>query len=282
MMNAKFKKAFLKIMSNTAFIVFAAVWIYPIFLIIMNSLKKIDEFFLSPISLPSVITFKNYVYAISKINYLSGAFNTLVIMAVSLVVLIISGSMAGYPLARRPSKGKDRIYLYFLVGMVIPTFTMLVPVVLMIKNMGLMNNYIGPILVYGGMGMPLAVFLYTGFYKSVPKEIEEAAFMDGCTMFKAYYKIYLPLTKPVTASFIILQSIGIWNDFVIPDLLMTTRSMKTLMPSLFALYGRMLGQGTRWDYLYAAIVMAMAPMIIVFLAANKNFIKGMTEGALKG
>lgn len=278
----RLRKKIVKLVANIAFIGLALVWFYPIFLIIMNSLKKIDEFFLSPISLPSVITFKNYTYAISKINYVSGAFNTLVIMVVSLIVLIISGSLAGYPLARRPSKTKDRIYLYFLVGMVIPTFTMLVPVVLMIKSMGLINNYIGPILVYGGMGMPLAVFLYTGFYKSVPKEIEDAAFIDGCTMFKAYYKIYLPLTRPVTASFVILQSIGIWNDFVIPDLLLTTKSMKTLMPSLFALYGRMLGQGTRWDYLYAAIVMTMAPMIIVFLVANKNFIKGMTEGALKG
>lgn len=256
--------------------------LYPVFSIVSNSFKRLPDFFRSPIRLPRELYFGNYAVAFDKLNYFRALFNTSLILVCSMVLIIVAGSMAAFVIARRPGKWSHVVYLFFVFGIVLPTFTMLVPQIKLIGDLGLKNNYVSLILLYGAMGMPMSLFLYTGFFGSVPKELEEAAKIDGAGLVRTYLFIFMPLAVATTTTLVMLQSIGIWNDFVLPDLLMTQPEYKTLMPALNGFYGRMLGQGTRWDYIYAAIVLCILPMVLIFVVANRYLIKGVVEGAIKG
>lgn len=256
--------------------------LYPIFSIVANSFKRLPDFFRSPIELPRRLYFGNYVVAFDKLHYFRSLLNTSIILVFSMLVLILAGSMAAFIIARRPGRWSHLVYLFFVFGIVLPTFTMLVPQIKLIGDLGLKNNYISLILLYGAMGMPMSLFLYTGFFGSIPRELEEAAKMDGSGLFQTYLRIFMPLAAATTTTLVMLQSIGIWNDFVLPDLIMTQPEYKTLMPALNGFYGRMLGQGTRWDYIYAAIVLCILPMIFIFFMANRYLIRGVVEGAIKG
>lgn len=159
---------------------------------------------------------------------------------------------------------------------------MLIPQVKLINDLGLKNNYLGLVFLYCAGGMPTALFLFTGFFSSMPKEVEDAARIDGCNMAQMYWHIHLPLSKSTAATVILLQTIAIWNDTVMPDLIMTNDKMKTLMPALQTFYGRMLGQGTRWEYIYAFVVLCIIPLVLLYAIVSKRLIQGVIDGALKG
>jgi len=258
------------------------VMVFPIYVIFTNSFKSLREFYESPIQLPSALYLNNYDFVFGNVSYFRLLGNNMIVLTCSLALLIFTGAMAGYVIARRPTRLKKLIYLFFVFGITLPTFTMLVPQIKLIGQLGLKNNFLGLILLYGAMGLPMSLFLYNGFFSTVPKELEESAKIDGCSFGKMFFKIFFPLSIPTTSTLILLQTIAIWNDTVLPDLIMTYDSMKTLMPGLQTFYGRMLGQGTRWDYIYAFIVLCIIPIIVLFFIVNRYLVRGVIEGALKG
>lgn len=274
----KLKKA---MVSCSMFLVIV-VMVFPFYIIFTNSFKNLRQFYESPISLPHELFLGNYEYVISKLSYFRNLLNTGIVLLGSLLFIILFGSLAGFVIARRPSRLKRGLYSFFVLGITLPTFTMLIPQVKLITDLGLKNNHLGLILLYAAGGLPMSLFLYTGFFGSVPHELEEAAEMDGCSLARQYQRIFFPLSSATSATLIMLQSISIWNDYVLPDMIMTKEKLKTLMPALQTFYGRMLGQGTRWDYIYAFVVLCIIPIIILYFFVNKYLIRGVIEGALKG
>ena len=173
------------------------------------------------------------------------------------------------------------LYSYVVLGITLPTYTMLLPQLKLIVGMGLKNTYIGIILYYVASGMPMAIFLFNGFFSTAPKDLEEAAKLDGCSLYRAFFQIFFPLSVATIATLVLIQSISIWNDTTMPVLLLQAKK-RTLMPTLQNFYGRMMGQGTRWERIYADAVLCMLPMIVLFFASNRFLIQGVSEGALKG
>lgn len=260
----------------------AIAMVFPFYIIGVNSFKDLRQFYESPIFLPSTLYLVNYEHVLGSLNYFQGLLNNVIVLGSTLGITILFGSMAAYVIARRPSRLKHFVYLFFILGITLPTFTMLIPQVKLIGSLGLKNNFLGLILLYTSMGMPIALFLYHGFFGSVPSSLEEAAKIDGASLSRIYRVIFFPLSGPTTASLTLLLTISVWNDYVLPDMIMTLDQFKTLMPSLQSFYGRMLGQGTRWDYIYAFIVLCILPIIVLFYLTSRHIIRGVIDGALKG
>lgn len=276
------KRRLKKIVISCAMMIIIVVMVFPFYIVFVNSFKNLREFYDSPIGLPHNWYLGNYQYVIGKLDYFGNLLNNAIVLISSLVFIILFGSLAGFVIARRPGKLKKCLYMFFVLGITLPTFTMLIPQVKLIGQLGLKNNYLGLILLYVAGGMPMSLFLYTGFFGSVPQDLEDAAKIDGCSLARMYRSIFFPISTATSATLIMLQSISIWNDYVLPDMVMTKEKFKTLMPALQTFYGRMLGQGTRWDYIYAFVVLCIIPVIILYCFVNKYLIRGVIEGALKG
>ena len=158
----------------------------------------------------------------------------------------------------------------------------MIPQISLINKLGLENTRIGLVLLYIAGGMPMGIFLFNGFFGSAPNELEDAAKIDGCSYYRLFFNVYFPLSIATAATLVLVQSIAIWNDTTMPAMLISDASKRTLMPELNTFYGRMLGQGTRWERIYAFASLCMAPMIILFFCVNKYLIRGVSEGAIKG
>ena len=259
----------------------AVMELYPVLLVVLDSFKSTQQFYFDPLGFPKPPVFDNLINAFQSMNYLNALKNNLIILVMSMVFIIFCSSLAAYPIAKKVIPLKSAIYTYFIAGMALPTFTALAPLLNMLKGIGLANSYVGMTLVYTAGAMPFTIMFYTGFYKSVPAEIEEAAQIDGASMLGVYWRIYMPLLKTPTATICILQSVSIWNDFLYPYVFLSKSDKRTLMPALYAFLGNEIVR-TKWETIFPAMFLTALPLLIVFLIANKSFIKGMTEGAVKG
>lgn len=255
---------------------------FPFYVILTNSFKTLRQFYESPITLPQDFYLDNYKFVIENLSYFNNLANNIIVVVLSLITIIAFASMAGFIIAKKPNWATKAIYTFFVLGITLPTFTMLIPQVKLINDLGLKNNYLALVFLYCAGGMPTALFLFTGFFSSMPQEVEDAARIDGCNMAQMYWHIHFPLSKSTAATVILLQTIAIWNDTVMPDLVMTNDKMKTLMPALQTFYGRMLGQGTRWEYIYAFVVLCIIPLVLLYAIVSKRLIQGVIDGALKG
>jgi raffinose/stachyose/melibiose transport system permease protein len=161
----------------------------------------------------------------------------------------------------------------------IPIYTVLVPLLRLIKNLGLINSHWGLIVVYIATGLPFAIFMLTGFVRSIPNEIIEASVVDGCSVYRLFWVIIFPLLKPAVTTLFILDFLGIWNDFLLPMLTLTQNSMKTVTVAMYSFYGE---YGTRWEMTFAAYTLAIIPIVIVYMFLQKNIVNGIMLGAVKG
>ncbi len=257
------------------------IMVFPLYLLVINSFKTLREFFANPLAFPKSFYLENFKYVLEKQDYFKLLGNNAIILIGAMAMLILFASMAGFVLARSKAKIMRVLYSYVVLGITLPTFTMLIPQVKLIVALGLKNTYLGMMLYYVASGMPMAIFLFNGFFSSAPKDLEEAAKLDGCSLYRVFFQIFFPLSIATIATLVLIQSIAIWNDTTMPVLLLRAEK-RTLMPTLQAFYGRMMGQGTRWERIYADAVLCMIPMIVLFFASNKYLIRGISEGALKG
>ena len=198
---------------NVLLSLFAVISFFPIYMAIVNSFKTRGEIFNSVLSLPSSINFDNYIGVFSELNLLPSALNTLFVTAIGLGGIVICGSLAGYKLARTPGKLSNIIFILFVASMLVPFHSIMITLSQMAKGLGIQGALSGLGLIYIGLGVNMAVFLYHGFVKSIPLELEEAARIDGCNDWQIYIKIIFPLLKPITATILILNVLWLWNDF---------------------------------------------------------------------
>ena len=261
-------------------IALAVIWFVPIYYLIVTTLKTPQEATLSPLGLPSVFHFENYVNAWSKMQFPRAFGNTLFITVCAVGILVILGSMAGYALARTKSKMGSRIFLLFLAGLTVPFQMNIISLYKIVKSLGLMNTAWAVILVDVAINMPQAVFLIKEFIESsVPIELEEAAIVDGCSVFKRFFTIVLPLLKPVLSTVIILVTLNVWNEFLTPLLFVQSRENGVILQEVT----RNIGQfSTDWTALFPMLMLGVAPLMIFYIFMQKYIINGVAAGAVKG
>ncbi|TBR38005.1 carbohydrate ABC transporter permease [Marinomonas agarivorans] len=250
----------------------------PVFYMVMMSFRSRKEIMLDPLNLPSELHFSNYVKVVQDMDYLGAIINTVGITVSSIVLVALISSLAAYPLARIKNKWTNLIYIFFMLGMVIPPFAALTPLYLFIRDLGLLDSYIGLILVYTVGNLPLGVFFYTSFMKSIPRELEEAAQLDGASFIKTYWYIIFPMLKPITGTLAIFVTLSCWNDVINPLLFLTTESKLTIMPAVLRFLGTYSVDPTQ---LFPAAVLASLPLLCVFIVLSKQVVSGMTAGAVK-
>ncbi len=253
--------------------------VFPIVLIFINSFKSNGEILSDMLAIPSQWGFENYKEAISKMNFFRKFANTILVSGMSVAGIVLFGSMAAYKVTRVKNKVSNIIYYGILFTMAIPFQVLMVPVVIVARNLHIVNTLHGMIFMYWGFLLPMAMFLYCGFIKGVPGDLEEAAMIDGCGQFRAFFYVVFPILKPITATVAIINVLGVFNDFMLPLIMINSEKLKTIQLSMSVFYGTYLN---RWDLIMAALVLSILPALIFFLLFQKQIIKGMADGAVKG
>ena len=265
------------------------VFFSPLVLVIINASKNAAEIIRTPLSLPSDWgnLFANIVEIMSRdnINYFAAFANSLIITVSSLVLIGVLSAMAAWMLVRTKTKYSWLIFMLFISGMVIPFQVVMLPLVRLLETLKdltgipFKDTYHGVILAYIGFGAPLSIFMFHGFIKSIPIDIEEAAIIDGCTKPQVFFRIILPILKPVFVTMLVLNGMWIWNDYLLPVLVIGLGGdVKTLPLSVASLAGF---YDKEWALILTSVLMAALPILILFLFAQKHIIKGMTSGAIK-
>ncbi|MFD2613650.1 carbohydrate ABC transporter permease [Paenibacillus gansuensis] len=256
------------------------VFLVPFYFLLANSVKKFSEILLDSAALPKAFTWSNYTRAWKIMDFPQAFTNSLLITVFSIIGLVIISSMAAHRMIRRPTKFNTLLFTSFVAAMVIPFQSIMIPLVQVAKNFGLISSIWGLVICYLGFGVSLTVFLYHGFIKSIPLEIEEAAVVDGCTPYGVFWKIVFPLLKPMTVTIMVLNALWIWNDFLLPSLILgQDPDLRTIPLSTYSFFGQYTKQ---WDLALAALCMGILPIVIFFLAMQKHIIEGITAGSVKG
>ncbi|MDQ0113024.1 carbohydrate ABC transporter permease [Paenibacillus harenae] len=257
----------------------AAISFFPIYLAIINSFKTQGDMFRSFISLPTQISFDNYAQAFDKINLLGSTFNSVVISVLGIGGIVLCASLAGYKLSRTSGKLSRIIFFLFIASMLVPFHSIMIPLTRMAKTLSVQGSTYGLAVVYIGLGVNMAIFLYHGFVKSIPRELEEAAQMDGCNEYQTFFRIIFPLLVPITVTIAILDFLWIWNDFLLPLLMLTDSADFTLILSTNTLFGE---YNKDWSLILSALVLTAIPVIIIYAFFQRFIMHGIAEGAVKG
>lgn len=263
----------------TAWVVFPMIWMA------YSSLKPDAEIFRDPFALPAAghVEFGNYGRAWHQGHFGDYFLNSVLVTAVSVTAIVLLGAMAGYALSRFYHPAGRAVYWLFLAGLTIPAQLAMVPLFFELRGLGLLNSRCGLMLVYTANGLPFAIFILAGFFKSLPRSLYEAAVVNGCTEFSAFWRVLLPLARPGLVTVAIFQFIGIWKEYFFAFLLANggDGGARTLPLGLANLA---ITSQYRTDYgmLFAGLVLVTIPILIVYVCLQKHLVKGITAGALKG
>lgn len=262
-----------------AITIFAIIYIFPVFITFISAFKSNGEILKSATALPSSLNFNNFIFLFKETNFPGGLRNSIFLTVVSETLIIGIIPMAAYALDRNRSKASGLIYIYFIAGMMIPFQAYMIPLFKELKMMHLFGNFTGPIFVYISGSTAFGTLLVTSFIKGVPRDIEESAAIDGCGNFMIFWRIVFPLLKPCIASLAILNGLGIWNDFLMPMLVLPADGAKTINVEIYSFMSEYVA---RWDVIFAGAVCGMIPVLIIFVLLQRYFVKGITTGAAKG
>jgi raffinose/stachyose/melibiose transport system permease protein len=267
-----------KIITYVLLGILAFIMLYPIGLVINISLKSTAEYYRDPIGLVQTPMFSNYVTVFNDLQVLQKFFTTIVLSGVASTITVVSAALAAYPISRMHFKSAKYIYALILASMFFPT-SLIANIVMMKDILGVYGSPISLILIWSIGGLQLYTFMFVGFLKQIPRELEEAAVMDGAGYFKGYISVVLPLMKPIIATVFILKIIGTWNDFLSPYIYISNPALRTLSTGLYTYMGQF---SSRWNYLSVSIVLVALPMVILYLFLQKYIIEGIAAGAIKG
>lgn len=274
MKRKKIKRIFIVVVLFLIMLLF----LYPILMIVLNSFKPFADMFQSFISLPKSFYLENYRTALKSTDFDVQLRNNLILTIMTVVGILITTSLAGYKVARVNTKLSRFFYLLFTVPFLIPFYTYMIPLVQTLQDLHLMNSLIGLALVYISTSS-FSFFMFSGFTRGIPVELDEAACIDGCSEFGTFFRVILPLLKPVISSVAVLYSIWTWNDFLLPFLTLTSPEKRTITISVYQLFGRF---GSDWDVVTATLVLATLPITILYILLQKYIIDGVVAGAVKG
>jgi raffinose/stachyose/melibiose transport system permease protein len=257
--------------------ILAFAYVTPFLLVFVNSVKLKPEILENPLSLPTAISWDNFQQALTKMNFFRSLTNSIIITVLSVSLLIIFSSMLAYYLARVKSKPTKYIFLILVTSMIVPFQALMIPFMARFAPFVSWNNRAALIFFYIGFGVALSTFLYHGFISTIPTEIDEAASIDGASDMVAFWKIIFPMMRPITATVAIINALWIWNDFLLPRLVLTEES-QTLPLSTYLFYGQ---YSIEYGQAMAGLVLAVLPIVIFYLILQKQFISGISQGAVK-
>lgn len=261
-------------------IVLALIYIYPIIMVIFNSFKTNSDLLSNVLLLPKKWIITNYVYVWNFMQYPRQFLNNVIVTSIGLVGIVVFSCTAAYMISRVKTKLSWALYLFCITPMIIPFQSIMITLLKLARIFHLANSDWGLGIEYWGFGIPIALFLYCGYMSTIPKEMDESAMIDGASSRQTLMYIIFPLLKPITTTVIVLDVMWIWNDFLLPLLMVNSdNSTRTLTLSAFTFVGT---YETDWQYSMAALVLAVFPSIVFFIIMQKNIVKGVVAGAVKG
>lgn len=253
--------------------------LFPLGMALMNSFKTNGQLLLNPMSLPASYTLDNYLRTWEKMHYVRSLGNTVVLAGAGVGLIVLFSSLAGWKLNRTKTRLSSVLLSLFVFSMLIPFSSIMIPLYRVVLVLKIKNSLLGLALVYAGMGVSMAIFLYHGFVGSIPLELEEAAAIDGCSSLQTFFRVLLPLLKPITATIVITNVLWIWNDFLLPLIVISRNQSYTLLLSTNTLFGQ---YSSDWTGILSALILAAIPVIAFYALFQKNILKGIADGALKG
>lgn len=258
-------------------IILAILYIFPFYIMLVNSLKTKKQLFKNVLAFPDPFEFINYPNALRDLGFFEALTNSILITVFSIVFIVILSAMAAWMLARSKSVISNIIFFLFIAAMLIPFQSVMLPLVWWMNKLNFLNRA-GLIFMYIGFGSSFSIFLFHGFIKGIPKSLEEAATIDGCNPFQVFWLIIIPILKPIIVTVAILNTIWIWNDFLLPKLVLDKSSHETIPLRMFYFFGAYTKQ---WTRAMAGLTMAIIPVIIFYFIAQKQIVKGITAGSIK-
>lgn len=260
-------------------ILLVVVYIAPLLWVVISSFKTNAELFDSPFGLAKVMQWDNYKVALSRANLGIATLNSVFVCVLSLLFSLFFGAMAAYALGRLRWKWADSVMLYFMLGMMIPIHCVLIPLFKQFADIGLTDSLIGLVIPYVTFGLPMTIFILTGFFKGMPGDIFESACIDGCSVYTCFIKIALPLAK--TGLFVtgLMTFVANWNELLMAMVFISDVKKKTLPVSLRAFVGP---YAVNYTQMFAAIIISILPAILVYCAFSNQIVEGLTQGAVKG
>jgi raffinose/stachyose/melibiose transport system permease protein len=259
-----------------AFVIIAFV---PFAILPIVSLKTKSDFMKYPLELPRTLNFANYVTVFKRATILRAFFNSFLITAGSLFVELFIGTLASYAITKMNFKKAALFAACFMVPMIFPVQTITIPVYIIYKNIHFLNTFYGMIILYAAIGLPMVVFMMTSFMKTIPIQISESAMIDGASHFTIYLKLIVPLLKPVISTLVVISGLSIWNDFYLPQIMLTSTKMKTMPLKVYDFFGQYTSD---WTLICTCIIYVIVPIIILYCIMQKNIISGIAAGAVKG
>lgn len=260
-------------------IVMLVICVYPILWMFLGSMKDKAEFYTNIWGLPTRFHPENYFAAWKNADLGRRFINSIVVTVGSMCVMIPVTSCAAYAVARLKFKGRNLIYMYLLTGIMIPAGVLGIPTFTVAMKMGMLNAHWGLMLIYAAQNIAMGMFIMRGFFISLPKELEEAAMIDGCSRFGCFVRIIVPLARAGVATQVIFSGLTIWNDYFMANIMITRDELRTLPLSIANFVGK---HTTNYPELFAMLTMATLPIIIIFILSQRSFIEGVAAGAVKG
>lgn len=276
------KHLVVQIILHAVLILIAIMVISPLLLLVFNSFKSNNEILNNPVALPSSFTLKYIVNAMQQINFWQSLGVTFIVTFCSVALLVLVSSFAAWGMTRAKSKLSDFMYLCFTAAMLIPFQSLMYPLVAIAEKAGT-KNIPGLIFMYGGFGVSMSIFLYHGFFKNVPISLEESAMLDGANIFDMFFKVVMPLMKSTTVTVIVINAMWIWNDYLLPFLVIGNSDGTTTLTLELYFAKLKTGQyGNPWELIFPAVFVTIIPIIIIYILLQKWIINGVIEGAVKG
>ncbi|ETT60603.1 binding-protein-dependent transport systems inner membrane component [Paenibacillus sp. FSL R7-277] len=277
-MNAKTKSRW-NIGIEVIMILLALLFLSPFYFLLANSVKSFGEILSDAASWPQTFMWSNYANAWKLARFSEAFRNSLIITIISVALISLFSAMAAYRMVRANNRFNQILLLLMVAAMVVPFQTIMIPILKVVNVLGVNNSFTGLIISHLGLSIPMAIFLFHGFIKSVPLEIEEAATVDGCNPISAFFRIVLPLLKPMLMTIIVLNALGIWNDYLLPSLILQAPGLRTIPLATFSFFGQYTKQ---WDMALPALTIGIAPIVIFYLFMQRYIVEGIAAGSVKG
>jgi len=250
----------------------------PLVIMFFAAFKTNAQIFQSPFSIPDFFNVANIVKIWSETNFLRYLLNSVIVTGSSIVLILTLGTMAAYGIARYNFRGSGFVLMFFVAGLTLPLKLAIIPLFILMRDLGILNTQLSLIIIYVAMGLPTTVFIMTGFIRTLPNELEDAARMDGASEPRIMWSIMLPLVRPALVIAGIQNVVPIWNDFFFPLIFIQNDNLKTLPQGLTTFMGE---YTTDWGILFAGLLLSSAPVILIYIILSRQFINGMTAGAVK-
>lgn len=268
-----------RIIMGAAGIFLGCLFLFPIYILVLNSFKNTKGIFTDVIGFPNAATFTlvNYPNAFEALEYIRSFVNSLTITVIATVLILLISAMAAWVLVRYKTKTSKIIFFLFAASMLIPFQCVMLPLVGFASRIGIMNPQ-GLIFMYMGFGSSMSIVMFHSFIKNIPEELEEAATIDGCGSFRLFFSIVIPLMRTILITVAVLNVMWIWNDYLLPSLIINKPGWQTLPLKTYLFFGQF---AKRWDLASAGLIMCIIPIIIFYLCCQKYIVKGITDGAIK-